>query len=307
VKKQRIAAIENRRTDPAALAALALARSMNHYPRGDVRYVSSIDEQIEDLNRVTLDDVKQFHRKFYGASHGEVVVVGQFDQAEVRKAAADLIGAWPLPTPYARITSNYQKSEAVNLKIETPDKQNATFDASLEFAMADTDPDYPAMLLANYMFGGSITGRAPNRIRNKEGLSYGVNSRFSAPAAGDTASFGGSAISNPKNTPKVEASFVDELSKTLSGGFSAEEVAAAKKALHDQRVVGRSQDGALLGLIAGREEYDRTLDWDTQMDRKLDALAADEVNAAFRRHVNVAQLSIVKAGDFKAAGAYEHQ
>ena len=307
VKKQRIAAIENRRTDPAALAALALARSMNHYPRGDVRYVSSVDEQIEDLNRVTLDDVKQFHRKFYGASHGEVVVVGQFDQAEVRKAAADLLGAWPLSIPFARIASNYQKSDAVNLKIETPDKQNATFDASLEFAMADTDPDYPAMLLANYMFGGSITGRAPNRIRNKEGLSYGVNSRFSAPAAGDSASFGGGAISNPKNTPKVEASFVDELSKTLSGGFSAEEVAAAKKALHDQRVVGRAQDGALLGLIAGREEFDRTLDWDTQMDRKLDALTVDEVNAAFRRHVSATQLSIVKAGDFKAAGAYEHQ
>jgi zinc protease len=160
------------------------------------------------------------------------------------------------------------------------------------------------MLLANYMFGGSITGRAPNRIRNKEGLSYGVNSRFSAPPAGDNASFGGGAISNPKNTPKVEASFVDELSRTLSGGFTAEEVASAKKALHDQRLVGRTQDGALLGLIAGREEFDRTLDWDTQMDRKLDALTVDEVNAAFRRHVSATQLSIVKAGDFKAAGAY---
>ena len=149
--------------------------------------------------------------------------------------------------PYARIASTYQKSEPVNLKIETPDKQNATFEASLEFAMADTEPDYPAMVFANYMFGGSITGRAPNRIRNREGLSYGVNSRFSALAVGNDASFGGGASSNPKNAPKVEAGFVDELSKTLSGGFTAEEVAAAKKALHDQRVVGRSQDGALLG------------------------------------------------------------
>ena len=42
--------------------------------------------------------------------------------------------------------------------METPDKQNATFDAALAFVMSDTDPDYPAMVLANYMFGGSITG-----------------------------------------------------------------------------------------------------------------------------------------------------
>ena len=143
----------------------------------------------------------------------------------------------------------------VNTKIETPDKENAKFDAALAFAMTDTDPDYPAMLLANYMFGGSITGRAPNRIRNHEGLSYSVGSRFSAPAEGNAASFGGTAIANPQNTPKVEASFLDELAKTLANGFSADEVAAAKKALRDQRTVARTQDAQLLGLIAAREEF----------------------------------------------------
>ena len=162
----------------------------------------------------------------------------------------------PATAPYARIATTYQKTTPVNLKIETPDKQNATFDAALDFAMSDTDPDYPAMVLANYMFGGSITGRAPNRIRNQEGLSYGVNSRFArAPASGTRPASAATAISNPKNTPKVEASFRDELAKTLANGFTADEVAAAKKALRDQRMVGRSQDSRLLGLIATREEF----------------------------------------------------
>ena len=69
-------------------------------------------------------------------------------------------------------------------------------------------------------------------------------------------------------------------------------------------MVGRSQDAGLLGLIAAREEFDRTLAWDEQMDAKLDALTVDQVNAAFRRHVSLDQLSIVKAGDFQAAGVY---
>jgi zinc protease len=304
VKKQRAAGLENNRTDPAALAQLALNRAMNTFPRGDVRYVGTIDEQIEDLNKVSLDEVRMFHSRFYGASHGEIAVVGQFKEADVRAAAAELLGAWSVTAPYARIATTYQKTTPVNLKIETPDKQNATFEAALAFAMSDTDPDYPAMVLANYMFGGSITGRAPNRIRNQEGLSYGVNSRFSAPAAGNSASFGGTAISNPQNAPKVEASFRDELAKTVANGFTADEVAAAKKAIRDQRTVGRSQDAQLLGLIAAREEFDRTLAWDEQMDARLDALTVDQVNAAFRRHVSLDQLSIVKAGDFKAAGAY---
>jgi zinc protease len=304
VRKQRLSALESNRSEPAALAPLALNRAMNPFPRADVRYVGTIDEQLADVGKVRLEDVRAFHERFYGASHGELVVVGQLKDAAVRAAAAELLGTWSVPGAYAPIATAYQKIAPVNLKIETPDKQNATFDAAMGFAMADTDPDYPAMVLANYMFGGSITGRAPNRIRNQEGLSYGVNSRFAAPAIGNAATFGGTAIANPQNTPKVEASFRDELSRTLTGGFSADEVAAAKKALRDQRMVGRSQDGQLVTLIATREEFGRTLLWDEQMDARLEALTADQVNAAFRRHVTLDQLSIVKAGDFSTAGVY---
>ncbi len=304
-KKREIAGIENRRTEPASLAPLALARVLNPFPRNDVRHVGSIDEDIEDTGKVTLDDVKKFHAQFYGASHGELVIVGQFDQAAVSKTAAELFGTWTSPAAYARITTSFQKTEPINLKIETPDKQNATFDAGLRLPMLDTDPDYPAMVLANYMFGGSITSRVPDRIRNREGLSYGVNTGFSATPEGNAAQFRAGAISNPKNTPKVEASFKDELSRTLAGGFSADEIAAAKNAWRDERKVGRSQDQSLLRLIMTREDYGRTLEWDEQMDAKIEALTLDQVNAAFRRHVDLSALSIVKAGDFKAADVYQ--
>jgi zinc protease len=143
-----------------------------------------------------------------------------------------------------------------------------------------------------------------DRIRNREGLSYGAGSSFGAPVEGNEARFGANATSNPKNTPKVEASFKDELAKTLAEGFTATEVAEAKKAFLDQRRVGRSQDQQLLRLISTREEYGRTLDWDTQMDAKLEALTVDQVNAAFKKHVDASAISIVKAGDFKAANAY---
>jgi zinc protease len=306
-KKRMIAAIENRRTDPAALAALSLDRALNPYPKNDVRYEGTIDEQLENVSKVTLEDVKKFHAQFYGASHGELVIVGQFDPALLRSTATELLGTWASPAPFRRITDNFAKTAPLNLKIETPDKQNATFEAALKFPMSDTDPDYPAMLLANYMFGGSITGRAPDRIRNREGLSYTVRSSFQAPspADGNAARLGGLAISNPKNSPKVEASFRDELARTVAQGFTADEVASGKKAYLDQRRVGRSQDQSLLGLIANREDEERTLAWDEQMDAKLDALTVDEVNAAFRRHVDTSALSIVKAGDFKAAGVYQ--
>ena len=177
--------------------------------------------------------------------------------------------------------------------------------AGLRVRMRDADPDYPAMVMANYMFGGAgLSARLPDRVRNREGLSYSVDSNFSAPVEGDAAIFSASAIANPTNTPKVEASFLDELTRTLKGGFTAAELASAKKALHDERVGGRSSDGGVLNLIEAREQYGRTLAWDEQMDAKLANVTLDQINAAFRRHVNPEGISIVKGGDFQKAKVY---
>jgi zinc protease len=305
IRKQRIAAIEANRNEPAALAVQALARALSPYPRGDIRYVQTFEEQIEDLKKVTMADVRKFYSDFYGASHGELVVVGQFDQPALQKAAAELLGSWTNPAPYNRYATTFQKAAPVNLKLETPDKQNSEFEAGMRIRLSDNDPDYAAMLLANYMMGGSITGRIPDRIRNHEGLSYSVNSRLVIPAVGDGAIFGGMAISNPANAPKVESSFKDELLLTLKNGFTADEVAAAKKAFRDQRMVQRSQDSGILALLAAREQQGRTMKWDEEIDAKIQALTPEQINAAFRAHIDASVLSIVKAGDFVKAGVYK--
>jgi zinc protease len=306
VRQQRIAAAEAGRSDPQALAITEYRRSVNPYPRGDVRYASTADEQIEDLKKVTLEDVKKFYQQFYGASVGEVSVSGQFKTDEIAKLAGELFSNWKSPGSYARVTGMYQKVAPLDRKIETPDKQNAVFVAGETLKMTDEDPDYPAMILANYMFGGSGLGtRLSRRIRDKEGLSYGVQSDFGAPTKDNGGTFAAFAISAPQNTPKVEASFRDELAKTLKEGFSADEVAAAKKAWLQERTIDRSQDGSLAGLLAGRARFDRTLKFDESLEAKVNALTAEQISEAFRKHVDLNSLIVVKAGDFKKAGVLQ--
>ena len=95
---------------------------------------------------------------------------------------------------YKRLTAQHRAIPAFNEQLETPDKENAQFDAALRIQMSDSHPDYPAMMLANYMLGGTISSRVPNRIRNKEGLSYGARTGFTAPSEGDAAVFSASVI-----------------------------------------------------------------------------------------------------------------
>ena len=306
VRQQRIAAAEASRSDPQALAQIDFQRRMNPYPRGDARYISTADEAIEDLKKVTLDDVRKFYQQFYGASVGEIAVSGQFNVPEITKLATELFGNWKSPGSYSRLLTSYRKIDPANHKIETPDKQNAVFMAGETLKMSDEDPDYAAVLLANYMFGGSGIGtRLSRRIRDTEGLSYGVSSHFVAPPKDDGGAFYTLAISNPQNAPKVEASFRDELAKTLKDGFTADEVAAAKKAWLQERGMGRTDDGSLVGLFAARQRFDRTLKYDESLEAKVAALTPDQINAAFRKHIDPANLIFVKAGDFKKAGVLQ--
>jgi len=306
VRQQRIAGAESGRSDPQTLAITEFQHHLNPYPRGDVRYVSTAEETIEDLKKVTLDEVRAFHKNFYGASEGEIAISGQFTAPETAKLATELFGSWKSPGTYARVTNMYKKIEPIEKKIETPDKQNAFFMTGETLKMNDEDPDYPAMVLADYIFGDNSLGtRLSRRIRDKEGLSYGVQSNFGAPTKDDGGTFLAVAISNPTNTPKVEASFRDELAKTLKEGFTAEEVEAAKKAWLQARSIARSEDGNLVGLLAARQRFDRTLKYDEAMDAKVSALTAEQISAAFRKHIDPANLTFVRAGDFKKAGVLQ--
>ncbi len=305
MKTARIKALENPPTEPTQLAAETLQRQLSPYSKGDVMYQATREEQIAELQKLTLADVKKFHDQFYGASFGVLAVVGPVDAADVQKIAAPLLGDWKTSMSYVRIEAKYKKADAINKKIETPDKANAQFEAGVRFKMSENDPDNPAMLLAGYMYGGPITSHVSDRIRNREGLSYGANARVAIPAEGDSAMLTATVSLNPVNGPKVEFSYMDELRKTLKEGFTAAEVAEAKKAFLDSRMVGRSQDAALMNALAQHEQQGRTMKWDEQLEQKIRALTPEQINAAFRNNIDPAVVSIVKAGDFRAAGVYQ--
>ena len=128
VRQQRIAGVEAGKSDPQATRLhRASAATESTIRAATSRYVSTADEQIEDLKKVTLDDVRKFYQQFYGAASANSSISGQFDAGASRRSSppnSSATGRAPAPT---RVCDPYRKVEAVNQKIETPDKQNAFF------------------------------------------------------------------------------------------------------------------------------------------------------------------------------------
>jgi zinc protease len=299
VRKEMLTGLESGKSEPQVIVGTEMQRTLYPFPKGDVRATMSIDEEIAELKTVKREDAIAFHKAFYGASHGELAVVGDFDPAELKKAAAEVLGSWKSPAKYERITTGFSKIAPVAKTIETPDKANAVFIAAVRLNLSDSDADYPAVVFGNYMLGGGfLNSRFATRIRVKDGLSYGVSSSVSAKSNEKDGRFQASAIANPQNMAKVETAFKEELARALKDGFTQQEIDADRDGWLQSLTLQRSNDRALAGTLAGRDYDGRTLMFDAELEKKVTALKADDIVAAMRRQIDPSQVSIIKAGDF---------
>lgn len=300
-KRRSRAMAQNSRTDPRALASNRVARTLAPYSPSDVRYVPTPEENEKRLEGVTLDQVIDVYVKQIGAAEGELAVVGDFDAEPTLAAVREVLKDWKSDVPVRRIERT-ASADVAGLKenILTPDKENAVFEAALAFALKESDPDYAALRLGNVILGGgTLSSRLGNRIRQKEGLSYGVTSQFTASAQDADARFTVTAICNPVNIDKLEKAFREELQAYLNDGPTAEEVRDAQKAYLESQKVGRTRDAGIAGQVVGNLHLGRTFAHTREQERRIAALTPEDIKAAFRKHIDPHKLVIVRAGDFK--------
>jgi zinc protease len=299
LQQQNLSQIEEMKSEPMARAEIALSRYLNPFSKGDPRYTATLEEQAADYGAATVEDARRFYDDFYGASNAQLAVIGDFDPQEISHLVADRFGDWRSAQPYQRVPQLYQDRPDTTIVIQTPDKPNAAFFAGLNLHLRDDDPDYPALVLGTYMLGGGfLNSRLAARIRQKEGLSYGVGAFLDAMALDSSGSFMAYAIYAPQNVRRLEAAFREEVDRALRDGFTATEVEQDKAGWLQDRAVSRSRDEELVGTLAQYLHLSRTMAYDADLERKVAALTPDQINAAMRRYLIPGKISIVEAGDF---------
>jgi zinc protease len=299
VRSQALAGIESQRKEPESVLAEALSRHGDPYPSGDVRHARSFDELTHDWQAVQVGRVQAFHQRFVSATNAELAVVGDFDAEAVREAVKQAFGAWRSSEPYARVPDPLVNVPAVRLILPTPDKQNATMSVKMALPLSDADDDYPAMMLANHLLGGGGDSRLWNRIREHDGLSYGVYSTIQWQPQEANSEWLTTAIFAPQNRAKVEDAFFEEIERALKLGFTQAELESGKRALLSFRRLSRAQDARLASVWAGNLYLDRTFAVSARVDAQLEALTLEQVNGALRRHLKPGHFVSGFAGDFK--------
>ena len=300
LKQENIADYEQNRSEPQWVAVNELQRYLDPYEKEDPRHVKTIDQSIYAIKAVTLEEVKAFYHDFYGASNCYISVAGDCDENEIKDLLTSSFGSWKSPGEFARLASKPRDMTPINKVLQTPDKANAFFFAQQPIYITTNDNEYPALLLGNYMLGGGfLNSRLATRIRQKEGLSYGVGSQISMDYfEKNNGLFLTYAIYAPENVEKLEAAFKDELQKLLKDGFTDQEVMEAKKGMLQSRKVSLAQDNNLAATLNSLTYYGVTIDWYQKQNDLISKLTPSDINLIMKKYLNPDKISIVKAGDF---------
>lgn len=298
LKRELLTRLEQSRTDPTALARRAATRAGNPYPPDDVRYTPTIDEEIARVKAIDLDAVKAFHARFYGASHAEIAVVGDFDPAAVRPLLGQLFGDFRSPTPYTRVPQPFYSTQSAPQSFDTPDKANATMFGRLSMPLNDQSADYASLLVANRVLGGDADSRIFQRLRVQGGLSYAVGTAFQPASIDPNSTLLVYAIFAPQNLDKVRTGAAEELARAREGGFKPQEIESAKKALLEERRIARAQDDALTASLVSQSYLGRTWAESARVDAAIAAVTVESASAALRKYVDPASIAFAYAGDF---------
>jgi zinc protease len=301
LKREMLTGLQSRLDDPAERARDAIQSHFNIYPVGDPRRYIPLPERIEAVKSVSLADVRSFFDRFWGTARGEIALVGDFDPDAIEPLLVERFGSWKSKAPYQLLLNDVATVPATRIFIDTPDKENAFYGTRVSVDMRDDDPDAPALALATRIIGGGsgLHNRLVDRIRQKDGLSYGIAAGLRINGRDRAGSWGVFAISAPQNVNRVEQEVREELERALRDGFTEEEMRQAKQGYREEHVLGRSEDGALAAGWTGNLDLDRTYEFSRQFEARLEAVSAEQLLSVARKYLDLAKMTIAVAGDAK--------
>ena len=306
LKLQAITGLEASRKEPGSVAGAAMAEFFDPWPVDHPLHYRPIDQALADIKSLKLEQVRAFHHDNYGTSAGQIAIVGDFDPVQVKLLLEKLFTGWKARVPYTPIRTNYNEVSAREQRLETPDKSSAVFLARQNLPLNDDAPEYAALVIANNIFGGGgLKSRLGDRVRQKDGLSYGISSGISADASpdgkDDAGSFSIQGIAAPQNAGTLETAVREELARFIKDGITDTELKDAVDGMLIQLEQSRASDANIAGMLNSDAYMGRKMLRRAEFDARLKALTVADVNAAIRKYLKPDDLSVFMAGDFAAA------
>ena len=267
------------------------------YPLGHPNRMFEIPEWLAAAQRLTLEEVRAFHTKYYGPSHLTLVFVGDVDARLIQAEVAKAFAGWTGGVEAVRAFKGEPMQAPPEQKVALKDKTSISMILGQPTGLRYQDPDSVALRVGTAILGSGFTGRLMSTVRDKEGLTYGIG----AGLGGDTFVDGSWAISGafaPALLEKGIASTRRELDSWWQDGVTAQELAARKTNMIGTYQVSLATTDGMARAMLQTVERGKPLSWLDELPKAIEALTVEQVNAAIKKNLDPKKMVLVEAGTF---------
>ncbi|RMF57734.1 MAG: insulinase family protein, partial [Calditrichaeota bacterium] len=299
VKKQRIGTLKRMMENTSVRAAIQMSQIV--FPQDHPNYQESLDKQIQDVEKVTVDEIKEFYEKYYGPNSMIMVAVGDLKHKEVQKQVGKWFKGWSGGVSIPEFPRASMTAEPIKKVVVMKDKTSATLRIGHASTLKKTDPDYLPLMVGNYIFGGNFSARLMSIIRDDEGLTYGIRSSLSNDTYCDGLWYIEGTFA-PQLVNQGLESTMRELNRWVQEGVTAEELQNKKTTLVGSFKVRLATTRGMAQQVLSFLQRGLDVDYLNRYPQDINSLTLEEVNNAIQKYIHPEKVVTVIAGSVNESG-----
>lgn len=293
-------AIIQQKEEPGAIASKAFNRAVF----GDHPYGRPTEGTEESLDRITRQDIVDYHAARYAPNNAAMVVVGDIDHSRLNGLLEKYFGNWKKKEIGQAALPAVGPKQKAEVLTTTKDLQQSTVVLG-HIGISRDNPDFYAVSVMNYILGGGgFASRLMDNIRDNRGLAYDVRSSFSA------SRFGGSFTASLQTKNESANTAIEEVLKEMerirTEPVTEKELADAQAYLTGSFPLRLDSNRKIAGMLAAIENYQLGLDYVEQYPKRIRAVTREDILRVARTYLDPKNYVLVVVGDIgKAALKYK--
>lgn len=292
LRAQLLTGLALRAQDTAEMADLTLSQILfDGHP-----YSRPSEGWPETIQRITREDLAEFHQRYYGPRGLVIAIVGAVEPQQAIAQVEQVLGDWQNPhqMDFPSLPDLKPLTETVLREVKIPDKSQSDLMVG-SYGPLRASPEYLTALLANSILGQfGLAGRIGETVREQAGLAYYA---FSTLTAGlGPGSWRISAGVNPQKVSKALELIRRELENFVSNGVSEAELADSQSYFIGSLPFWFEQNGSVAASLLNIERFNLGLDYFSRSIDLVRAVRPQDVLEVTRKYFCLDRLAMAIAG-----------
>ena len=299
IKSQTLSSLNRSYTEPETVASLTIARIVEKYQPGDLRYHFEPELAKKQVTSITNDNVKSLYKQYFTTQNGQISVTGDFNAKSLLKYLNKSLGQSKTAQPYQRLSSEYFEYPAQKVHALAEQRQFGNYQALITLPVGNRHPDAEALLVLSNILGESqLSSRLAMELREKNALVYSFGSNMTLSSFQNTGALGISADYTAGKSAQVSQGVHKVLNDLLKNGVTEQELEAAKANIMKQRVTNLEDERRIHRGLNSQLEQNRSFKSRLERDQAFAQLTKADIDEVIQKYIKVDHLVEVMADQY---------